>query len=261
MTATSADGGSAQRGVIALVAGRLAAGRTVKGGAEGVDGVALEAESDVGVDGGGDADVGVAEEFLDDEFDALFQEQGGGRVAEVVEADAAEAGLAEERGEGAGEVGRVDRPALWRGGHVPVVLPLGSCRVPFARLLLVVVLQRLEAAGGEGDVALGGPGLDLLQGSGEDPVQGVAAEAGADRLSRAVAFGQVTPGDPGPAPVDHPVAHPAVLHTRPARRGPRYQRSEQLPLTVGEFMTTYHPTMIHHLVIFEDGPKRRPVRE
>ncbi len=45
---------------------------------EGVDGLALEAESDVGVDAGGDADVGVAEEFLDDdEVDALFQEQGG----------------------------------------------------------------------------------------------------------------------------------------------------------------------------------------
>jgi hypothetical protein len=39
----------------------------------------------VGVDGGGDADVGVAEEFLDDdEFDALLQEQGCRRVAEVV---------------------------------------------------------------------------------------------------------------------------------------------------------------------------------
>jgi hypothetical protein len=48
---------------------------------EGVDGVSLEAESDVGVDGGGDADVGVAEEFLDyDEPDAPFQEQAGGRV-------------------------------------------------------------------------------------------------------------------------------------------------------------------------------------
>jgi len=59
----------------------------------------LEAESDVGIDGGGDADVGVAEEFLDDdEFDALFQEEGGGGVSEVVEADAAEAGLAEEHG-------------------------------------------------------------------------------------------------------------------------------------------------------------------
>lgn len=70
MTATSVDGSSAQRQV---VAGRLVPDCTVKGGAEGVDGVALEAEPDVGVDGGGDADVGVAEEFLDhDEFDAFF---------------------------------------------------------------------------------------------------------------------------------------------------------------------------------------------
>ncbi|WP_436849622.1 hypothetical protein [Streptomyces avermitilis] len=65
MTATSADGCSAQRRVIAVVAGRLVVGRPVQGGAESVDGVALKAESDVGVDGGGDADVGVAEEFLD----------------------------------------------------------------------------------------------------------------------------------------------------------------------------------------------------
>jgi hypothetical protein len=42
----------------------------------------------VGVDGGGDADVGVAEEFLDDdEFDALFQEERRGRVPQVVESD------------------------------------------------------------------------------------------------------------------------------------------------------------------------------
>lgn len=53
----------------------------MKGAAEEVDGVALEAESDVGVDGGGDADVGVAEELFDyDEFDALLQEEGGGGV-------------------------------------------------------------------------------------------------------------------------------------------------------------------------------------
>lgn len=78
----------------------------VEGAAEEIDGVVLEAKSDVGVDGGGDADVGVAEEFLDhDEFDALFQEQGRGGVPEVVEADAAAAGLAEEPGEGPGEIG------------------------------------------------------------------------------------------------------------------------------------------------------------
>ncbi|QYA98943.1 hypothetical protein KZO11_38020 [Streptomyces anulatus] len=39
-----------------------------------VDGVGLKADAYVGVDRGGDADVGVAEDFLDhDEFDALFK--------------------------------------------------------------------------------------------------------------------------------------------------------------------------------------------
>ncbi|OKJ02027.1 hypothetical protein AMK18_11465 [Streptomyces sp. CB01249] len=78
MTATSADDGCCGRVVRVVVLGS-------EGVAEGVDGLALEAESDVGVDASGDADVGVAEEFLDDdEFDALFQEQRGGRVAETV---------------------------------------------------------------------------------------------------------------------------------------------------------------------------------
>lgn len=96
----------------------------------------------MGADGGGDADVGVAEEFLDhDEFDAVFQEQGGGRVPEVVEADAAEASLAEERSEGAGEVGRVDRPALRCREHEPVVLPRGARGLTLVLLLFVVVFQ------------------------------------------------------------------------------------------------------------------------
>jgi hypothetical protein len=56
----------------------------------------LEAEPYVGVHGGGDADVGVAEEFFDDdEFDALFEAQGSCRVADVVEPDAPEPGVAE----------------------------------------------------------------------------------------------------------------------------------------------------------------------
>ncbi|SEF90904.1 hypothetical protein SAMN05216223_102443 [Actinacidiphila yanglinensis] len=47
--------------------------------AQGVDGLVLEAESDVGVDLGGDGDVGVAEEFLDrDQFDALNRSGSGG---------------------------------------------------------------------------------------------------------------------------------------------------------------------------------------
>jgi hypothetical protein len=107
LTATSADDGCG---------GWIVGG--VVGGAEDVaqrvDGLTLEAESDVGVDAGGDADVGVAEEFLDDdEVDALFQEQGGGRVAEVVEADRPESGVVEEATEAAGEVAGVE-PGLRR---------------------------------------------------------------------------------------------------------------------------------------------------
>jgi len=83
MTATSADDGAGRRFVVVTVARGVR--RAAERGTEGVDGVALKAEPYVGIDGGGDADVGVAEEFLDhDEFDALFQEQGGGGVAEVV---------------------------------------------------------------------------------------------------------------------------------------------------------------------------------
>lgn len=49
-----------------------------RGCPHGADGLALQAESDVGVDVGGDADVGVAQQFLDhNEIDTLFQ---GGAV-------------------------------------------------------------------------------------------------------------------------------------------------------------------------------------
>ncbi|GAB1333378.1 hypothetical protein ACE1SV_77170 [Streptomyces sennicomposti] len=58
----------------------------------------------MGVDGGGDANVGVAQQLLDhDEFHSLLQEQGRGRVAEVVEPDAAKPGLAEQGVEVPGE--------------------------------------------------------------------------------------------------------------------------------------------------------------
>jgi hypothetical protein len=96
LTATSADGCCTKRRFVAAVGSGGGLVGVAKGVAEEVYCVALEAESDVGVHGGGDTDVGVAEEFLDDdEFDALFQEEGGRRVAEVVEADAAEPGPAE----------------------------------------------------------------------------------------------------------------------------------------------------------------------
>lgn len=93
-------------------------------------------------------------------------------MPEVVEADAAE-----ERGEGAGEVGRVDRSALGSGEHVPVVLPRGSCGLKFALLSFMVMLQRVEAAGGEGDAAFGGPGLG---GQRDEAVRAGALKGAAD---------------------------------------------------------------------------------
>ncbi|GHH66580.1 hypothetical protein GCM10018775_88980 [Streptomyces umbrinus] len=73
-----------------------------------------EAESDVGVDGGGDADVGVPEEFLDhDEFHSLLQEEGRRRVTEVVEPDAVESGPVKQSGEVPGEGGPFDRGHRW----------------------------------------------------------------------------------------------------------------------------------------------------
>ncbi len=175
---TAVDDGNGGGHQVASAAVAVRVPGVVKGAAEEVDGVALEAESDVGVDGGGDADVGVAEEFLDhDEFDSLFQEQGRGRVPEVVKSDAAEAGLAEERGEGAGEVGRVDRSALRCSEYVPPVLPRTACGLTFALLLFVVELQGLGAAGGEGDAAFGGPGLGGQRGK---PACAGALECAAD---------------------------------------------------------------------------------
>ncbi|MCW8215699.1 hypothetical protein H5I60_03290 [Streptomyces griseolus] len=66
LTETSADD-SCGEWVVEVVAGGA------EHVAEGVDGLALEAESYVGVHACGDADVGVAEEFLDDdELNALL---------------------------------------------------------------------------------------------------------------------------------------------------------------------------------------------
>ncbi len=67
LTATSADDACRGRRLFVLALGQHPA--------QSVDGLALEAESCVCVDAGGDADVGVAEEFLDhEEVDPLFQE-------------------------------------------------------------------------------------------------------------------------------------------------------------------------------------------
>ena len=116
----------------------------------------------MGVDAGGDADVGVAEEFLDDdEIDALFQEQGGGGVSEVVEADGPEFCAVEEAAEAAGEVGGVERPALRGGEDESVVRPARSGSLALFLLPFLVDLEGAETFGREGDAALGGQGLGV----------------------------------------------------------------------------------------------------
>lgn len=72
LTAASADDGSGGRAVGLVV---LAA----EGVSQRVDGLALEAESDVSVDAGSDADMGVAQKFLDhNQVHALLQEPSRG---------------------------------------------------------------------------------------------------------------------------------------------------------------------------------------
>jgi hypothetical protein len=79
LTATSADVDYTSWRVAAVVVGfGGGVGEVAEGVAEEVDGLALEAEADVRVDGRGRPDVGVLEQFLDDELDALLQ-GGGGR--------------------------------------------------------------------------------------------------------------------------------------------------------------------------------------
>ena len=96
----------------------------------------------MGVDGGGDADVGVTQQLLDhDEFHALLQEEGGRRVAEVVEPDAAESGLAEQGVEVPGESGPFDRGAVGAGEDVAAVLPARPRRLTFLELSVAVLFE------------------------------------------------------------------------------------------------------------------------
>jgi len=91
LTATSADGCCTKWWFVAVVRLGEGLGGVAERVAEEVDGVALEAEPDMGVHRRGHSDVGMAEEFLDhDEFDALLQEQRCRRVPEIVKPDAAE---------------------------------------------------------------------------------------------------------------------------------------------------------------------------
>jgi hypothetical protein len=180
LTATSADGHGAKGWFVAVVglAGDL--GGVTEGVAKKVDGVALEAHPDVGVDGGGDADVGVSEEFLDhDEFRSLIQEEGRRRVAEVVEADAAEPGPVEQGGEVPGEGGPFDRGTVGPGEHVAAVLPVFACRFAFLVLPVAVLFEGAQARRRQGDASFGtlGLGREGDQAAGVGALEG-AADAG-----------------------------------------------------------------------------------
>lgn len=148
--------------------------------AEEVDGVALEAEPDVGVDGGGDTDVGVAEEFLDhDEFHSLFQKEGRRRVSEIVEPDVAESGLVEQGGEVPGEGGSFDWGTVGPGEHVAAVLPAIACRFAFLALSAEVLCQGAQAWRRQGDAPFGtlGLGREGGQAAGVGALEG-ASDAG-----------------------------------------------------------------------------------
>ncbi|WSA74807.1 hypothetical protein OG930_03790 [Streptomyces sp. NBC_01799] len=71
-----------------------------------------------------------------------------------------------------------------------------------------------------------GLGLDWLESVGEDALQGVSAEAGADRFPRAVAFRQVTPGDAGADLVDHALDDLTVVNPRSSGHGPGYMGTQ-----------------------------------
>lgn len=81
--------------------------------------------------------MGVAEEFLDDdEVHALFQEQGRGRVPEIVEADAAQSPTVEEGDEASCEVGGVDGAARQGGKDEAGAFPSRSGYLALGLLLL-----------------------------------------------------------------------------------------------------------------------------
>ncbi|KJS63114.1 hypothetical protein VM95_05280 [Streptomyces rubellomurinus] len=124
--------------------------------------------------------MGVAQQLLDgDEFDALFQEQGRGRVPEVVEADLAEAGPAEKCVEVAGESGGSDGVAVGASEDVAAVHSTRAGFLLLVGLLLAVGAEREQAGGRVGDAAFGADylGGEVGQATGAGALEG-AAEAG-----------------------------------------------------------------------------------
>src|SRR5690606_23373202 len=73
----------------------------------------------------------------------------------------------------------------------------------------------------------------------------IAAEASVTlphRLPRPEALGQIAPGDPAAVAIDDALHHGAVIGERPATPAPgrRHQRSDQLPLRIGQQLSSRH---------------------
>jgi hypothetical protein len=142
----------------------------------------MESEPDVGVHRRGHPDVGMSQQLLDhDEFDALLQEERRCRVAEVVEADAAEGGPAEQDIEVPGEGGSLDRVAVGAGEDVAARLPACPCRFALLSLLGAVLFEGVQARCGQGDAPLGALGLGGQggQAGGVGALEGAADAGGA----------------------------------------------------------------------------------
>src|SRR5699024_12511445 len=82
---------------------------------------------------------------------------------------------------------------------------------------------------------------DLVPG----PITTEAAVPLPDRLPRPVARRQITPGDPGPVPVDDPLQdHPMVpVRSTPAAIRRRHHRLKTLPLCIPHTGSALHPTV------------------
>ena len=159
-TLLDAQGEGYLKMLLAVVGLSGACGGVAEGVAKEVDGVALEAEPDVRVHRRGHADVGMAQQLLDDdELDALLQEEGGCRVPEIVKPDASQGGSVEQGVEVPSEGGRLDGGAVGPGEDVAARPPVGARRFAFPCLPLAVPFEGVQALGGQGDSPLRALGL------------------------------------------------------------------------------------------------------
>lgn len=123
-----------------------------------------------------------SQQFLDDdEFDALFQEEGRGRVAEVVEPDRPQAGVPEQCLEVPREGGGFDGVAVQASESEAVVHPVCAGPLLLAGLSVTVLVERGDAGGREGDAAFRADRLGRQGGEAASPsaLKGTADAGGA----------------------------------------------------------------------------------